>query len=109
MAKTKNGVYIISSPKEAEQVLRINEGRYDLVFDISKKLQVNEVPLCLRKCKRCEKPSEYLGFNIWGHGFEKRSTYCQHCGFALETISQVAIAVQGNFLVQCGYRLPDEK
>lgn len=30
------------------------------------------------------KSGVYIGNNVWGRGFEKRSTYCQCCGYAME-------------------------
>lgn len=78
-----------------------------LIFDIDPGIENAEraIPFVLRVCKnKCANPSEYLGWNIWGYAFEKRSTYCQCCGYALHDLASVTLAIQGDKVIQCNFR-----
>jgi hypothetical protein len=96
----------ITSAQQAENVLRTlatTQQQGILIFDIAEDC-TETIPLVLRRCRDCQQPSEYLGANIWGRGFEKRSTYCTHCGYALKTLACVTIAIQGTRVIETNYR-----
>lgn len=102
-------VYKIQTPEHAEIILmgiaNANPVKSFIIFDISESVQLSHsVPLVLRACDRCENPSRYLGWNIWGKDFDKPSTYCEHCGYAMKTVAQVDLAIQGSKVINTSWR-----
>lgn len=101
-------IYEIKSKEQAEKILRetaeANPIHSFIIFDISEDVEPKSIPLVLRVCKLCEKPSEYLGWNIWGEDFDKKSTYCEKCGYFMNTIAQVDIAIQGRHVINTDWR-----
>jgi hypothetical protein len=102
-------IYKIETPEQAEKILRDIAAAKPVysftIFDISEKVELAQsIPLILRVCKRCEKPAEYLGWNIWGKNFEKRSTYCTNCGYSMDMLAQVDLAIQGERVINTAWR-----
>ncbi len=94
----------ITSAQQAETILRTAQGFFGaLVFDIASELNAADIPLVLRKCESC-KEGEYCGPNIWGRNFEKRSTYCPKCGYAMRDKASVSVAIHGSRVVETDYR-----
>lgn len=48
-----------------------------------------------RKCYQCEKPSEYLGWNILGYNFHKSAVYCNNCGYFMDTLGTIDWVIVG--------------
>lgn len=94
----------ITSAEQAENALRTHAGKTDLlVFDLSPGLLLRDIPCVIRKCNRGD-GGEYIGWNIWGKGFDKKSTFCPECGFAMETIAEASVVIQGNVVLQLSWR-----
>lgn len=84
-------LFEITSASQAETILRMFaevKHRGEFMF---MNLSNERIPCVLRKCSFCEKPSTYLGNNIWGKGMQMSSTYCQHCGYAMKTLACATI------------------
>lgn len=84
-------LFEITSASQAETILRMFaevKHRGEFMF---MNLSNERIPCVLRKCSSCEKPSTYLGNNIWGKGMQMSSTYCQHCGYAMKTLACATI------------------
>lgn len=108
-------VYKITSAEQAESILRFmgsHRGpiKSGFVFDIHEGPEciAEDVPLvyrvCEMKCTADGKPVEYVGPNIWGNRFEKRSTYCPSCGNVLKSRAEAAIAISGERVINTNYR-----
>lgn len=100
-------IYKIRTVEEAEAILRLlatNLQNGDVIFDISSKIDPHTVPLCIRRCRTCQQPSEYIGPNMWGAELEKRAVYCQACGYAMAHLVSVDLAVCGSKVVNSSYR-----
>lgn len=99
----------ITSAAQAEALLRGIATRYAppgaLIFDIDPALDPCTIPLVLRRCRTCAQPGEYCGPNIWGKRMERASTYCPACGYGMETLVCVALAIQGASVIETSYRL----
>lgn len=74
-----------------------------LIFDINTDC-FEEVPVVWRRCTHCDKGYEYMGMNIWGNTVSKYITYCPHCGNLLYTIVCVDLVIQGDRVLNTGYR-----
>lgn len=100
-------IITISSAEQAREVLRIfgNLGQKPtlLVFDIKEDLH-EEIPLVWRVCEHCDHEFEYLGKNVWGHNFQRGTCYCPHCGYSLKNKVCVDLAIQGDRVLETGYR-----
>lgn len=95
----------ITSPDQAEKLLRklIEQEEQTLVFDLEPSLKLHEIPCTIRRCAQgCD--YEYIGWNIWGAGFEKRAVFCQKCGFAMDSLIDVDIVIQGGSVLLLSWR-----
>lgn len=91
-------IIFIESKERALSVLESIKGLRNcyggLAFHIGDKLDYKDIPLCIKACEHCEDaPVRYVGWNVTGKGFERKSCYCQKCGFALRTLAQADLAV----------------
>lgn len=101
-------IYHIDSPATAERILRaMAHSTGPAIFDIRPDVDAAQVPLVIRKCRDRGHEHEYVGSNIWGRGFDKASTYCPECGYALKPVAEVAIAIQGAVVLETNYRTRD--
>lgn len=104
-------IFQIKTPKQAEEILRsmaATKAEGTVIFDIAEGVDPYEIPMIIRKCDQGHE-LEYVGWNIWGKHFEKRSTYCIHCGYAMRTMAQITIAIQGGEVLQTSYRTEGTK
>lgn len=112
-------IFKIKTPAQAETILRsLADCEGVAIFDIHPGVNAAEIPFIIRQCKGRGHDHEYVGPNIWGRNFEKRSTYCPQCGYAMRTVAQAALAIQGAVVLETGYRsegtarsvrVPDER
>jgi len=102
-------IHKITSASQAQEILRFykDHGKpTPLVFDIVPDCH-EEVPIVWRRCVRCMdglKRFEYIGVNIWGSGSTRGTTYCPYCGNLLYTIICVDLVIQGDRVLNTGYR-----
>ncbi len=102
-------VHKITSASQARDILRFykNHGKpTPLVFDIDSDCH-EEIPVVWRRCTRCTsglKRYEYMGVNIREICLSNRSTYCPYCHNLLYTIICVDLVVQGDRVLNTGYR-----
>jgi len=98
----------ITSAEQAEQILREFSGKSgDLIFDLDPRLFWQDIPCVIRRCSRGH-DYEYVGWNIWGKGFDKKTVYCPECGWAMTTLAEASIVIQGDKVRQLGWRGNDE-
>lgn len=106
-------IFKIKTPEQAAAILQVaaqTKATGDIIFDLDDSIDPYTVPLILRECDRgseqnsCSPEGVYLGWNIWGKGFEKRSTYCPKCGYAMREKAVVSVAIQGKQVFQTNYR-----
>ena len=106
-------VFKITSEVQAEEILRaLAAGRItgcsnNVVFDIVENI-AHKVPLVLRRCESCDKPDEYLGWNIWAANEQASAIYCQNCGTVMKELAGVTLAICKDRVVNCGYRFPND-
>jgi len=95
----------IKKAEESFDIIRKyqNKDSY-IIFDVKDGIELRDLALTLRYCKECHVGYEYIGWNIWGKGFDKPSCYCTHCGYALQSLIEVAIVMQGNKVLSLNYR-----
>lgn len=103
-------IYKIKYASQARDILRFckNYGKPSpLIFDIDTDCH-EKVPVVWRRCTHCDNDYEYMGVNIWGGciSISTYTTYCPHCGNLLYTIVCVDMVIQGDRVLNTGYRLP---